>query len=166
MFVPIQALGGSDCHQREYSPASLRQAHLHATCAAGRTRRGTEAGLGRRGLSDHEPIFAAIPREKQLSEKIWKWARRFLDETPSRVVPVLLLDANGHISQNTWPEQIGKYSSKKTHIQWPVFGRTLAGPPFASGEHILPVGTTFFGSFTNTQIDFACLPAAVHVHSC
>ena len=64
--------------------------------------------------------------EKQLSEKIWKGARRVLDETPSRVVPVLLLDANGHISQSTWPEQIGKYSSTKKHIQRPVFGRTLA----------------------------------------
>ena len=53
-------------------------------------------------------------REKQRSEKIWKWARKVLDETPSRVVPVLLLDANGHISHTPWPEQIGKYSSKKT----------------------------------------------------
>ena len=32
--------GGSDCHKREYLPASQRQTHLHATCTAGRTRRG------------------------------------------------------------------------------------------------------------------------------
>ena len=29
-----------------------------------------------------------------------------------------------------------------------------------------PLGATFFGPFSNTQIDFACLPAAVHVHRC
>ena len=52
-------------------------------------------------------------REKQLSEKFWKWARKILDETPSRVVPVLLLDANDHISHTSWADQVGKYSSKK-----------------------------------------------------
>ena len=29
-----------------------------------------------------------------------------------------------------------------------------------------PVGATFFGPFTNTQIDFVCLPASVRVHRC
>ena len=43
-------------------------------------------------------------------------------------MPVLLLDANGHISQTPWPEQIGQYSSKKNYIQWSVLGRTLAIP--------------------------------------
>ena len=38
-------------------------------------------------------------------------------------------------------------TAAKKHIQWPVFGRTL-------------------GPFTNTQIDFARLPAAIHVHRC
>ena len=51
--------------------------------------------------------------EKQLSEKFWKWARMILDETPSRIVPVLLLDANGHISRTPCSDQVGKYSSKK-----------------------------------------------------
>ena len=105
--------GGSACHKRENFPASKRQAHLHATCAAGRTRRALK--LVRRDaafliMSLCLPPSPSNLREKQLSEKIWKWARRVLDETPSRVVQVLLLDANGHISQNTWPEQIGKYS--------------------------------------------------------
>ena len=54
---------GSDCHPREYLPASQRQTHLHATCTAGRTRRGTEAGPRRRGFFDHEPIPAAVPIE-------------------------------------------------------------------------------------------------------
>ena len=65
-------------------------------------------------MSLYLPPSPSNLRENQLSEKIWKWARRVLDETPSRVVPVLLLDANGYISQTPWPEQIGKYSSKKT----------------------------------------------------
>ena len=71
-------------------------------------------------MSLYLPPSPSNLREKQLSEKIWKWARRVLDETPSRVVPVLLLDANGHISQTTWPDQIGKYSSEKTTFngQW------------------------------------------------
>ena len=37
--------------------------HLHATCTAGRTRRGTEAGPRRRGVFDHEPFPAAVPIE-------------------------------------------------------------------------------------------------------
>ena len=61
IFVSIQALGCSDCHPREYLPASQRQAHLHATCTAGRTRRGTEAGPRRRGFFDHEPTPARMP---------------------------------------------------------------------------------------------------------
>ena len=132
-LFPSKHSGGSDCRPREYLPASQRQTHLHATCTAGRTRRGTEAGPRRRGF--FEPPSPSNLREKQLSEKIWKWARRVLDETPSRVVPVLLLDANGHISQTTWPEQAGKYCSKKTTIQRSVLGRTVAGSPFAGGEH-------------------------------
>ena len=51
------------------------------------------------------------------------------------------------------------YSSQKKYIQRPVFGRTLAGPPFASGEHILP-------SSLILRSTFACLPAAFHVHRC
>ena len=51
--------GCSDSHKREYhqstSDASPR--------TAGRTRRGTEAGPGRRGLFDHEPVPAAVPTE-------------------------------------------------------------------------------------------------------
>ena len=47
-----------------------------------------------------------------------------------------------------------------------MLGRTVAGPPFAGGEHFFSVGATFFGPFSNTQIDFACLPATVHVHTC
>ena len=112
-------------------------------------------------MSLYPPPSPSNLREKQLSEKIWKWARSVLDETSSRVVPVLLLDANGHISQTTWSGRIGKYSKK--HIQRPVLGRTCAGPPHASGE---PEGATFFEPFTNTQVDFACLPAAVPVHRC
>ena len=114
-------------------------------------------------MSLYLPPSPSILREKQLSEKIWKWARRVLDETPSRVVPVLLLDANGHISQTPWPEQIGKYSSKKT---------TFNGQFLVRDHHLraantyFPVGATFFGPFSNTQIDFACLPATVHVHRC
>ena len=106
-------------------------------------------------------------REKQLSENIWKWARRVLDETPSRVVPVLLLDANGHISQTPRPEQIGKYSSKKTSSDGQCLGELLRDLiTFGRQTHTFPVGATFFGPFSNTQIDFACLPAAVHVHRC
>ena len=73
-------------------------------------------------MSLYLPPSPSNLREKQLSEKIWKWARRVLDETPSRVVPVLLLDANGHISQTPWPEQIGKYSSKKTTFNGQCLG--------------------------------------------
>ena len=33
-------------------------------------------------------------------------------------------------------------------------------------KHTFQWGATLFGPLTNTQIDFACLPATVHVHSC
>ena len=117
-------------------------------------------------MSLHLPPSPSNLREKQLSEKIWKSARRVLDETPSRVVPVLL-DANGHISQNTWPEQIGKHSSKKNTIQWPVLGRTLAGPPFASGEHILPSWSDFLWTL-HQYSDRLRVPSGCyfHVHRC
>ena len=83
-------------------------------------------------------------------------------------MPVLLLDANGHISQTAWSEQADKYSSKKT------LHSTVSDWEYCCGRdhHLkaantfLPVGATFFGPFSNTQIDFACLPTAVHVHRC
>ena len=115
-------------------------------------------------MSLYLPPSPSNLREKQLCEKIWKWARRVLDERPSRVVPVLLLDANGHISQNTWPEQIGKYSSKKTTFNGQCLGELLRDRHLQAANTYFPVGATFFGPFTNTQIDFACLPAAIHVH--
>ena len=82
-------------------------------------------------------------REKQLSEKIWKWARRVLDETPSRVVPVLLLDANGHISQTTWPEQIGKYSSKKTPHSTVSAWETCCGTTICRRRTLFSRGSDF-----------------------
>ena len=129
-----------------------------------------QAGPRRRGffliMSLYLPPSPSNLREKQLSEKIWKWARRVLDETPSRVVPVLLLDANGHISQTAWPEHIGKYSSKKTTFNGQCLGELLRDHHLRAANRCFPVGATFFGPFSNTQIDFACLPAAVHVHRC
>ena len=104
-------------------------------------------------LSLYLPPYPTNLREKQLSEKIWKWARRVLDETPSRVVPVLLLDANGHISQTTWPEQIGKY--KKNTFNGQCLGELLRDHHLQAANTYFPVGATFFGPFTNTQIDFA-----------
>ena len=168
--VSIQALGGSDCHPREYLPASQRQTHLHATCTAGRTRWGTEAGQRGRGFSDHEFITCHRPHRicerNNSAKKIGSGARKVLDETPSRVVPVLLLDANGHISQTPWPEQIGKYSSKKTTFNGQCLGELLRDHHLQAANTYFPVGATFFGPFSNTQIDFACLPATVHVHRC
>ena len=105
-------------------------------------------------------------REKQLNEKIWKWVRSVLDETPSRVVPVLLLDANGHISQTTWPEQIGKYSSKKTTFNGQCLGELLRDHHLQAANTYFLVGATFFGPFSIAQIDFSCLPATVHVRRC
>ena len=63
-------------------PASQREVHLHAICVAGGTRgalklvRGDAASLI---MSLYLPPSPTIPREKQLSEKIWKWARGVLD---------------------------------------------------------------------------------------
>ena len=167
IFVSIQALGCSDCHPREYLPASQRQTHLHAICTAGRTRR-TEAGPRRRGFFDHELIPAAVSIESASARRFGSGRVGFWTKTPSRVVPVLLLDANGHISQTAWSEQADKYSSKKT------LHSTVSDWEYCCGRdhHLkaantfLPVGATFFGPFSNTQIDFACLPTAVHVHRC
>ena len=77
-----------------------------------------------------------------------------------------MLDANGHISQTTWPEQIGKYSSKKTTFNGQCLGELLRDHHLQAAKTFFPAGATFFGPFTNTQIDFACLPATVHVHRC
>ena len=63
----------SDCHKREYLPASQRQAHLHSTCTAGGTRRCTEAGPERRGfliMSLYLPPSPSNMREKQLSDHV------------------------------------------------------------------------------------------------
>ena len=166
MFVPIQALGGSDCHQREYCPASLRQAHLHATCAAGRTRRGTEAGPGRRGLSDHEPIFAAISREKQLSENIGNGRVGFWTRHRRASYPCFCW-----MPTVTSPKIHGQNRPVSTAAKKPTFngqclGELLRDHHLQAANTYFPFGTTLFGPLTNTQIDFACLPATVHVHSC
>ena len=79
---------------------------------------------------------------------------------------MLLLDANGHISHTTWLDQIGKYSSKKTTFNGQCFGELLRDHHLQAANTYFPVGATFFGPLTNTQIHFACLPATVHVHRC
>ena len=66
-------------------------------------------------MSLYLPPSQSKLREKQLSEMIWKWARGVLDETPSRVVPVLLLDANGHISKIHGQNRPVSTAAKKTH---------------------------------------------------
>ena len=114
-------------------PSNVRRTHTPPALLAGRGGalklvRGDAAFLI---MSLYLPPSPSNLREKQLSEKIWKWARRVLD------VPVLLLDANGHISQNTWPEQIGKYSSKKTTYNGQCLGELLR-------DHHLQAANTFF----------------------
>ena len=121
--------GSSDCHQREYLPASQRQTHLHATCTAGRTRRGTDAGPGDAAfliMSLYLPPSPSNLREKQLSEKIWKWARR----VPGRdTVASTFRKLHGR-------SRSVSTAAKKNNIQRPVLGRTVAGPQFAGGEHL------------------------------
>ena len=95
--------------ENTFLPANVRRIYTPPAPLAGRGGalklvRGDAAFLI---MSQNLPPSPSNLREKELSEKIWKWARRVLDETPSRVVPVLLLDANGDISQTTWPGRIG-----------------------------------------------------------
>ena len=111
--------GGKDLCFREntFLPGNVRRIYTPPAPLAGRGGalklvRGDAAFLI---MSLFLPPSHRICERNKTVRRFWQWARRVLDETPSRVVPVLLLDANGHISQNTWPEQIGKYSSKKPH---------------------------------------------------
>ena len=154
--------------ENTFLPANVRRIYTPLAPLAGRGGalklvRGDAAFLI---MSLYLPPSPSNLREKQLSEKIWKWARRVLDETPSRVVPVLWQDANGHISQTPWPEQIGKYSSKKTTFNGQCLGELLRDHHLRAANTYFPVEAIFFGPFSNTQIDFACLPAAVHFHRC
>ena len=124
---------------------------------------------GRGRALKHEPVPGRRPHrtcERNNSARRFGSGPEGCWTTPSRVVPVLLLDANGHISQTTWPDQIGKYSSKKTTFNGQCLGELLQDHHLQAANTYFPVGATFFGPFTNTQIDFACLPAAVHVHRC
>ena len=68
--------------------------------------------------------------------------------------------------QTTWPEPIGKYSNKKPTFHGQCLGEPLRDHHLRAANTYFLVGATFFGPFSNTQIDFACLPAAVHVHRC
>ena len=63
IFIPVQALGGCDCHPRKHLPASQRQTNQLTTFSTGRTRGSAEAGQRRRGVSDHELIPAAVSIE-------------------------------------------------------------------------------------------------------
>ena len=147
--------------ENTFLPAKVRRIYTPAAPLAGRggalKLRGDAAFLI---MSLYLPPSPSNLPEKQLSEKIWKWARRVLDRTPSRV-PVLLLDANGHISQTPWPEQIGKYCSKKTTFNGQCLGELLRDHHLRAANTYFPVGATFFVPFSNTQIDSACRPATV-----
>ena len=168
--VSIQALGCSGCHPREYLPASQRQTHLHATCTAGRTRWGTEAGQMRRGFSDHEFIPATVPIESARETTQRKnfgsgrarfWMRHLRVSclcfcwTPMVTSPKL----HGQ-------SRLVSTEAKKTIFNGQCLGELLRDHHLQAANTYFPVGATFFGPFSNTQIDFACLPAAVHVHRC
>ena len=61
----------------------------------------------------------------------------------------------------------GKYSSKKTTtFNGQCLGELLRDHHLQAANTSFPMETTFFGPFTNTQIDFACLLAAIHLHIC
>ena len=125
--------------ENTFLPANVRRIYTPPAPLAGRGGalklvRGDAAFLI---MSLYLPPSPSNLREKQLSEKNWKWARKVLDETPSRVVPVLLLDASGQISQTPWPEQIGKYNSKKTTFNGQCLGELLR-------DHHLQAANTYF----------------------
>ena len=135
--------------EHTFLPANVRRIYTPLAPLAGRGRalklvRGDVAFLI---MSLYLPPSPSDLRDKQLSEKIWKWGRRVLDETldetPSRVMLVLLLDANGRISQTAWPEQIGKYSSKKATFNGQCLGELSRSSLAGGGEHILSCGSDF-----------------------
>ena len=57
-------------------------------------------------------------------------------------------------------------AAKKTTFNGQCLGELLRDHHLRATNTYFPVGATFFGPFSNTQIDFACLPATVHVHRC
>ena len=160
---PSKHSGGSDCHPREYLPASQRQTHLHATCTAGRTRWGTEAGQRRRGFSDHEFTPATVPIESA-RETIQRknlevgaqgfWMRHLRVSclcfcwTPMVTSPKLHGQSR---SVSTAAKKLHSMASA-----WENFCEIIT---CRAANTYFPVGATFFGPFSNTQIDFACLPA-------
>ena len=119
IFVFIQALGSSDCQKREntFLPANVRRIHT-PPAPLGRTRRGTEAGPGRRG--PHRTYERNKSVRRFGSGRVGFWTKHRHASCQS-----FLLDANGHISQTIWPEQTGKYSSKKTTLNGQCLGELL-----------------------------------------
>ena len=78
--------------ENTFLPANVRRIYTPPAPLAGRGGaltlvRGDAAFLI---MSLYLPPSPSNLREKQLGENMWKWARKVLDETPSRVVPVLV----------------------------------------------------------------------------
>ena len=57
-------------------------------------------------------------------------------------------------------------AAKETHSTVSVWENSCGTTICKRRTHTSQVGATFFGPFVNTQIDFACLPAALHAHRC
>ena len=57
-------------------------------------------------------------------------------------------------------------AAKKTTFNGQCLGELLRDHHLQAANTYFPVGATFFGPFSNTQIDFTCLPSSVRVHRC
>ena len=149
--MAIQALRGCDCHKREHLPASQRQTHLHATCTAGKTRRGTEAGPGRRGFSDHcrhpHRICGRNNSAKRFgSGRVGFWTRHRRASYPCFCwMPTVTSPKTHGLSRSVSP------AAKKDPLSTASAWEKICGTTICKRVNTyFPVGATFFGPFTNT----------------
>ena len=148
--------------ENTFLPANVRRIHTPPAWLARRGRalklvRGDQAFLI---MSLYLPPSPSNLREKQL----WKWARRVLDETPSRRTRAFAGCQGSHLSKYmAKADREVQQQKKKTHSTASVWENSCRTTICKRRTHTSQWERL---SFTNTQIDFACLPAAIHVHRC
>ncbi len=110
------------------------------------------------------PPVQLHPNKEKITNKLYAWAEKLLDQLPVRNTPIICTDANGRMGQeahNRYPDSIGaENGDEPTHRAGMRFAEFLAQNNMMAINTFVGIGPTFYSisSSGQSRVNYICIP--------